>query len=126
MTDQEINEAVARKLGWKSPNHIEDDCHFCDETKDHHHLWGAVVGGQKTIIDPVPDYCHDIKAAWWIVEYCQTNGWVFNCYGLENQDAALNQNKWHVVFHKNIAISSISHGAATAPMAICMVFLKLS
>lgn len=43
MTDQEINEAVARKLG----DRIRHDEHCC----------------------PIPDYCHSIAAAWEIVEH---------------------------------------------------------
>lgn len=50
MTPQEINEAVARKLGMNF---------FVDTTKDCEAM--------------VPDYCHDIAAAWEIVDYIALN-----------------------------------------------------
>jgi hypothetical protein len=31
--------------------HLKKKCHFCPEVLKHHHLWGAIVGGQKTVLD---------------------------------------------------------------------------
>lgn len=103
MTDQEINEAVARKLGWKEAGHLG---WMSDSTK------------YKKPDDVIcrkpgpPDYCHDIKAAWEIMLYVDKNGPDFN--------VGTNQNAWYVESNKKILCE-----AATAPMAICLAFLKL-
>lgn len=51
MTEQEINEAVARKLGWDYRQHHWVDPKRFIETKH------------------VPDYCHSIAAAWEILDH---------------------------------------------------------
>lgn len=86
MTETEINELVARKLGWKSP-----------------------ISNQGTNLLDTPDFCHSIEAAWeltkefkgelMLVQY--KNEWVAK-WGL-----------WKTA------------RADTAPMAICLAFLKL-
>ena len=53
MTNQEINEAVARKLGW---------------LKDYEGFW---VRGEK-YMESLPDYCTSIAAAWEVVEKWDT------------------------------------------------------
>lgn len=63
MTDQEINEAVARKLGWEShPSYIVKN--RID--------WKTPKGGDR---NKLPDYCHDIKAAWEIVEFLNSRNY---------------------------------------------------
>lgn len=53
MTGQEINEAVARKLGWES---------YAGKK-----FWKR---GEEIIEDvDLPNYCHSIAAAWEIVEF---------------------------------------------------------
>lgn len=97
MTDQEINEAVARKLGY-----IECKCCTPKEwlTLEYSHCL-------------LPDYCHDIKAAWEIAE---------------KHKGDMSITKQNGKFCCEIYIPSYQWNAwaDTAPMAICLAFIKLS
>lgn len=94
MTDQEIEEAVARKLGWEEGPGDQWRRHVFDMPK--HGL---------------PDYCHSIEAAWEIVEKIPT----FVIAKLSSGWAA---NPCPPGFDFLVK-------ADTAPMAICLAFLKL-
>jgi hypothetical protein len=101
MTDQEINEAVARKLGWK------DDFDLTNKVK----CWTKSEHKFETTYE-LPDYCHDIAAAWEIMEKLEvaviaklSKGWACN---------------------PNPPGFDFLVKADTAPMAICLAFLKLS
>lgn len=108
-TDQEINESVARGLGWVPPLGK---------------AWKPKVGeGQpfesiywsrngKFATERLPDYCHEIKAAWEIVEHCNMVTYI--------QRPSVGGKEWHV----DIGNCGWSE-AGTAPMAICLAFLKL-
>lgn len=102
MTDTEINELVARKLGWT-----------IDQT-------GAYKPGDDPQAYDVPDYCHDIKAAWEVVEkhICVSDEYYF-CLEF---NAMYWEAGWRTT-DKNHAVGWSS--ADTAPMAICLAFLKL-
>ena len=97
VTDQEINEAVARKLGFD------------------------VLSGGTLMVKPqpdedaekaerLPDYCHSIETAWEIIDKGFVNG--------VHQDPLL---KGWAAYVGNTPISK----ADTAPMAIALAFLKL-
>lgn len=88
MTDQEINEAVARKLGKPDKESL---------------LY------QKPL-----DYCHSIAAAWEILTHCYAD--LDLQYGLTQNPSTLN-------IHCHIGYTEAL--ADTAPMAICLAFLKL-
>lgn len=95
MTDQEINEAVARKLGYElvKPN------------------WWQFP--KETGRGPVPDYCHSIEAAWEIllkVEYWS----IRTMKGREDE----------VLVELGFG-PLVGCWADTAPRAICLAFLKL-
>ena len=103
MTDQEINEAVARELGWK-------------KDPDHGNLWTRGYLADLQFLHPLPNYCHSIEAAWEIVEK------------LKREDTGIrihfDYEQWHVDFdHEDFW--QYTEGADTAPMAICLAFLKL-
>lgn len=101
-TDQEINEAVARKLGWKSEKTIKHSNNNC--------------GPDCRIIEydtTMPDYCHSIEAAWEIVDYQS------GCMSL--RDLGL---YWICEFFVSPEIN-VTQRADTAPMAICLAFLKV-
>lgn len=104
MTNQEINEAVARNLGW-----------IVNE-----YSWGFKWARDKSVqcadmmSDSPPDYCTSISAAWEIVEKISLGG--------------------RIGIHVMNKITSISlrtetgyytSEAETTPMAICLAFLKL-
>lgn len=98
MTDTEINEAVARKLGWVQKGSS----------------WQSPVQQEKypewSNID-LPDYCNEIAAVWEILtDYCDE--WHLDCRG--GVSARLQKNY----------VSGFAE-ADTAPMAICLAFLKL-
>lgn len=91
MTDQEINEAVYKKLGW-------------DATP-------------QTFI---PHYCTSIAAAWEIAEYLKAQK---RCKGLALYSPFENESQWSF---KILWLPYIFEALAeTAPMAICLAFLKL-
>lgn len=98
MTDQEINEAVARGLGVP----------FCS-------LKGHEIFAPK-------DYCHDIKAAWEVVEH------ILLIVGDDGDyytvALSLNKNETLCVINE-LSDSRIEARADTASMAICLAFLKL-
>lgn len=101
MTDQEINEAVARKLGWYFIFH---------ETGTHGKRWGNPAGTITGFLD-CPDYCHSIAAAWGIVEANHLSGVMRIGLG------------WRAIGN-NGATGASDLQADTAPMAICLAFLK--
>lgn len=90
MNDKEINEAVARKLGWRG-----------------------------TFPDQYPDYCHSITAAWEVVEQVFTSFYLSWDETTETWFA-----KWDNQ-HRTEESCRYKGEADTAPMAICLAFLKL-
>ena len=99
MTNQEIDEQVARKLG--HPSEVGCDCgdSICNEQ------WQKV---------PPKNYCTDIKAAWEIVDKMP---WF--CLSKDEGD------KWSVWDMPGTEEAETICSADTAPMAICLAFLKL-
>ncbi len=103
MTPQEINEAVARKLGWYALK-------WRDEPGKHPAWWGLNQFHQVESL--IPDYCHFIAAAWEVVE---------KCFRVKMEKFS---DEWQC------ELGDGKHGdefasADTAPMAICLAFLKL-
>lgn len=97
MTDQEINEAVARRLG------VDPEFGCCCLTRP-----ACEHGGNN-------DYCHSIEAAWEIVEkfdYC----YLFRCKGMFEWE-------WECKLTREDK-RKLYGTADTAPMAICLAFLK--
>lgn len=97
MTDSEMNEAIARKLGWT-------DREFGAGTLL---MKGNLVGPR--------DYCHSIEAAWEIVEKIH-NTVLFTLWWHDGD--------WEVDIETNDDEAIITK-APTATMAICLTFLKL-
>lgn len=94
MTSEEINEAVARKLGWK-----ED-----------HGIWEYPGKSFR----PTPRlYSTSIEAAWEIVDKFE------DCQLQKRLDGS-----WNCLLRNNESGISIER-AGTAPLAICLAFLKL-
>lgn len=104
MTSQEINEAVARKLGW----HWNDD----KVSGGHWHYDGGCY-------DNLPGYCHSIEAAWEIVEHLAKNNLL-----VEIKQHGLGKPSYAVYISNSIELLC---GVAyeSAPLAICLAFLKL-
>lgn len=103
MTDQELNEAVARKLGWK----------YIGESGTEHILaylrWQAPDGHKESIVDP---YSTSIEAAWEIVEKLKQEGVVtLTVTGTMGCSCQFKGEEFL---------------ANTAPRAICDAFLKLN
>lgn len=110
MTDQEINEKVAKRLGWTD---IKDGSELGYGIK-----WIGKNPNKKDPpsgwdgFDSLPDFCTSISAAWEVVEQAGPQ-YLFSLYRtLENYDG----HRWACVFgdgtHKQ------SETADTAPMAI--------
>lgn len=104
MTDTELNEAVARKLGWaKQPN---------GQWNKSHPLCGEVV-----MFAGFPDYCNDIKAAWEIMESITKESERKQCGPVVS---LTHDGQWH------FRVGNTIEQADTAPRAICEAYLKLS
>lgn len=108
MTDQEINEAVARKLGWtQQPHNVRagpiTQAWFWHSPGDNVKGYGVV-----------PDFCHDIKAAWLIVEFLGAGA--FQMHSPNDGGFFVRLGK---MFPGTIGTDQ------SAPMAICLAFLKL-
>lgn len=104
MTDQEINEAVARKLGWK-PTKTKYS------TFDGQHDAEVI----RCRVSKMPDYCHSIAAAWEAVKYIQK-------MEISVDVRAWSSNSFSVFIRCGIEMTAIAN---TAPMAICLAFLKM-
>lgn len=103
MTTQEINVSIALLLGWvpnQNPNF----------KRDMEKTWKSPSGGLSFL----PDYCGSIFAAWEIVEFVSHQ---FTLQRLEKSK------KWICTMNEWGRDGSV---ADTAPMAICLAFLKLN
>lgn len=107
-TTKEINEAVARKLGWKL------DAPISMIVAGEKSSWRDWIAPDGHIYTRVPDYCHDIKAAWEILEYCDGYKIYHGSYKPEEVTVTLAKNG--LVYYAS---------SDTAPMAICLALLKL-
>lgn len=98
MTDKEINEAVAKRLGWTLVK--------SDPTR-------GALGKYKTLagvaLSDVPDYCHSIEAAWDILLTHPGD------FGLIREN-----DKWISWFRCCEDVD-----AHSPQMAICLAFLKI-
>jgi len=114
-TEQMINEAVARKLGWTQIQKKMRNGHPSDQIEG---VRPPSEGPRCPMFTDIPDYCHSIEAAWEIVEHLhkEMKGSFRWDFVLERSDRA-----WRCgVFD----VEDIE--ADTAPMAICLAFLQLS
>lgn len=109
LTDQELNEAVARKLGKR-------------KTYGAHPAPFNPKGLPVTIQEgELPDYCHSIAAAWEIVEkrkefkrdFILMSSYEFPGWCCRLTDMV------------NGVLIKVEGHADTAPLAICLAFLKL-
>lgn len=120
MTYSEINEAVARKLGWK------DLVRIGDGLAGFRYGEGLVGPIQHGLEKPyllhqqcaVPDFCHSITAAWeivnWIGEKCSSLNLTWD------EEVGKWEFSWISSGKRFTAIEQ------TAPMAICLAFLKIN
>lgn len=106
MTPQEINEAVARKLGWK----------------DNYPVYQIKDPAYRQILSP-PDYCGDIRAAWEIVERIQLSEYLVKVIGKRQPEYTFFA--CEIRTYKPEEKIIVMESADTAPMAICLAFLKL-
>lgn len=109
MTNQEpanevsIDEAVARKLGWKHPPHSSRHWHNPED--------------DDRLYDAVPPYSTDIKAAWEILATLEKRGMY---YTIQNLSTGF-------IFCR-VGDEDVTTTAeeAFAPLAICKAFLALN
>ena len=118
MTDQEISEAVALKLGAKKLK----ECACGDPYDDHWelpHEWNY-----RKFAKNFPPYCRSTEAAWVIVEKLKAEGFRTNMtvrpFGEDKKDMG-----YHVQFIKDGSFNGEQDWGETAAMAICRAFLKL-
>lgn len=105
MTDQEINEAVARGLGWTYNNKSEPLC------------WKS-PGDKACYLSDVFDYCHSISSAWEVMDTLTREcGSVDLCWMAGSK-------KWNCNFMKDFTKEFMHVQEDSAPKAICQAFLK--
>lgn len=112
MTNQEINEAVARKLGWDHPSNQM--------------IWTRIYdkdgGCFREICKDLPDYSGSIAAVWEIVDHCLKDGWKLDLKGASNSES------YFCEFWRNDGPNGFDffrcEEATSAPLAICQAFLK--
>ena len=122
MTDQEINEAVAQfgdaafKAGQENRAMLDDKINEAVAIK-----LGAVLRVKdcgapfcEHSVPLIPDYCADIAAAWEVVEKMPEGFCMWEAHRL-----------WRVKILDEMGTGKILSEADTAPMAICLAFLKL-
>lgn len=116
MTDDEKNEAVALKLGWKllSPAGVGLAL-WKSPTRRYDSRDDSGVGVYEHVV--LPAYCTDIKAAWEIVEYLNQKYYAVKIVSMPMIG--------HCSINKNGEEPLSIENADTAPMAICLAFLKL-
>lgn len=106
LTHESINEQVARKLGWTSKFYRDPEPGITEWLKD-----GQSYGDRPS------DYAHSIQAAWEIWEHVGNNTeWsiAIEYQGREYDCWLSHPTERQVIVH-----------ADTAPLAICLAFLKL-
>lgn len=110
MTNQEINEAVARKLG--------NDLRVYNKVD----VYKKQPNGNY-ILTQIPAYCTSISAAWEIVENVAKKPKMVFRMSMDEAGVGVSFSKWG----KHIAdtVELYSEAADTAPMAIALCFLKL-
>lgn len=139
MTDQEINEALARELGWTYDekfqdwadpegvlNPLPDFCQGINEAIARElgyedcgdGNWAR--GGKDYDAGPLKDYCRDIGAAWEVVENLKDNIVIDRW----ERKVEHEQKDWRVLIRVTPYGPQIESFADTAPMAICLAFLK--
>lgn len=102
MTNQELNEAVARKLGWEVTESVSDPNDKCFTPPGNAMDWGP---------EP-PPYSTSIAAAWEIVD---------KIFVVKLQKVS---DEWQCELNDARGNSAFD-ASDTAPMAICKTFLKL-
>ena len=109
MTNDEVNIAIARKLGWEWTGHKEPNCWMPPQE------WKFKQTGIFMVPMPLQNYCTDIAAAWEIVEL---PGIGSQCV----KRTIYPQPSWEWMLFKDGYM--VMAEADTAPMAICLAFLK--
>lgn len=106
MTDEEVNIAVVRKLGYTDLR-IEKSATACNE----------LIAYRGAASQRVPNYCRSIAAAWEAVDSQKTLEFYISNVG--------HRRIWRckVISYGMDLVADVE--AATAPMAICLAFLKL-
>lgn len=104
MTDPELNELVARRLGWKPAKM----CEYTTNTPENYAYYPDPNRTDEPV--PLPNFVGDIGAAFEILNK-REQGWalVFNRYTKDY----------------TCTFNSVEATADTAPRAICLAFLKL-
>lgn len=102
MTPNQINEACARKIGWKKLG----DGQWC---------------GPNTISTHVPDYCGSIEAAWEIIEYWLSSKIKYRSFNLTKNNSVTH---WLAEFTEGCTFFYETFDKSPS-MAIALAFLKV-
>lgn len=108
MTNQDLNEQVARKLGWTIIEGGRPD-------EEHYAPFNVMVRGEDKTQYAISNYCGSIQAAWIIVEKMRPDIVIWD-----------QGNRWIVSRSDFQGIGETLAEADTAPMAIVKAFLRVS
>lgn len=123
MTDQEKNEAIAKRLGWRKSTELEN-------------IWGKAWILEKkdktpSICYALPDYLNDIMAAWEIVDKFPfiDDGKIKDKLAFQlmrrSKNEMIPEVNWEAGWARYDDCMIVSAYADTASRAICEAFLKL-
>jgi hypothetical protein len=119
VNDEEINSLVARKLGFifgTGKNQISEG------------RIGIIQNHEVVFVGPLPEYCHSIEAAWEIVEKLRQS-WRPGSLEIEATKYAFELHSTPTGFIALVTGPTWKQmtkaEAESAPMAICLLFLKL-
>lgn len=107
MTNKQINEAVAQRLGYEKVKGL-----FGNPVLGTIQKYGWKIDGK--ILDRIPNYCGDIAAAWGIWSVL-----------MEAQVGKMKDGSYDALVRSYKGGRYAEARASTAPMAICLAFLKL-
>lgn len=107
MTDKNLNEQVARRLGWKDPSQPR-----CGGPRE-----GHAHGDFYACYEKCPDYCNSIGAAWEIVKFLRNKSMMVSMNLLEHCDLKITQYDL-----SNVLADAWEN---STPRALCLAFLRL-
>lgn len=148
MNNDEINNLVAKKLGWTDIKDRSELGYGINWTGKNPNKKDPPMPDGYEAFDMLPDYCGSIQAAWEIIEYISKkldpNGDIqetaypdgkprFMGYGFHLEHHSENScEKWICTLPEIVCAppyeemnDDIQAEADTAPLAICLAFLKL-
>lgn len=124
MNEQETNILVAEKLGWVLKHNNLHGCDMYQRGTDWRMPWMITWNGDGPYCgdgaNGLPRYVLDIQAAWEIIEKLKKDFYFVNIDWVAQKFWVCN-----LFMYQDKEKPSVGAQADTAPMAVCLAFLKL-